>query len=65
MYDQRIPYFATFGGVEVGEPLLYLNSLSNVALALNQGSFVAKHGIRSGAEWNIAISRGGGAQGEE
>ena len=57
VYDQRIPYFATFGGVEVGEPLLYVNSLSNVALALNQGSFAAKHGIRSGAEWNIAISR--------
>lgn len=55
--DARIPYHATFGGVHVGEPLLYLNSLNNVALALNQGSFVQKHGIASGAEWSIEISK--------
>lgn len=57
LYAGAIPYYPTFGYVEVGEPLLYLNSLGNVALALNQGSFAATHGIASGAGWTIEITR--------
>lgn len=53
--DMQIPYQATFGAVDVGEPLIYLNSLNNVAIALNQGDFAAKYGIGSGAEWSIEI----------
>lgn len=55
VYAGVIPYHPTFGSVEVGEPLLYLNSLSNVALAINQGSFAARHGIGSGSGWTIEI----------
>lgn len=57
VYDARIPYVATFGAVPLGEPLIYLNSLNNVALALNQGSFAAAFGIASGSAWTISISR--------
>ena len=57
IYDGRIPYHPTFGYVEVGEPLLYLNSLNNVSLAINQGSFADKHNVQSGASWNIEITR--------
>ena len=56
VYDARIPYVATFGDVALGEPLIYLNSLNNVALALNQGSFAAAFGIESGSAWTISIS---------
>lgn len=55
VYEGVVPYHPTFGYVAVGEPLLYLNSLSNVALAVNQGSFAARHGIGSGASWTIEI----------
>lgn len=55
IYAGIVPYHPTFGSVEVGEPLLYLNSLNNVALAINQGSFAASHGIESGAGWAIEI----------
>lgn len=58
VYAGVVPYHPTFGYVEVGEPLLYLNSLSNVALAINQGSFAARHGIGSGAGWTIEITHG-------
>ncbi len=51
----RLPFFNTFGGVAVGEPLLYLNSLNDVALALNQGNFSATHDIQSGPSWKIEI----------
>ena len=44
------------GAVANGEPLLYLNSLNNVSLAINQGSFAEKFEIQSGADWNIYLS---------
>jgi hypothetical protein len=57
VYEGTVPYHLTFGSVEVGEPLLYLNSLNNVALAINQGDFAEQHGIGSGASWNIEITK--------
>lgn len=57
VFDESVPYAATFGEVPVGEPLVYLNSLNNVALALNQGDFAGDHGIRSGPAWEIEITR--------
>lgn len=55
VYEGVVPYHPTFGRVPVGEPLLYLNSLGNVALAINQGSFAEAHGIGSGVGWSIEI----------
>lgn len=52
-----VPYVTTFGAVEVGKSLLYLNSLDSVSLAINQGSFAGKNGIGSGPEWSIQIRR--------
>lgn len=57
VYEGSVPYHPTFGYVEVGEPLLYLNSLNNVSLAINQGDFADKHNIQSGASWNIEITK--------
>lgn len=56
-YRGIIPYARTFGDVPEGAPLLYLNSLLNVGIALNQGSFSAKHGMSSGGGWSIRIER--------
>jgi len=55
--EMRLPYFPTFGQVKVGKPLLYLNSLNRVALAINQGNFSATHNIQAGATWKIEISK--------
>lgn len=57
VFTGDIPYERTFGDVPEGEPLLYVNSLMNVAIALNQGSFAAKHGIASGGDWSIRIEK--------
>ncbi|MCH9004762.1 MAG: S-adenosyl-l-methionine hydroxide adenosyltransferase family protein [Proteobacteria bacterium] len=54
--DTSIPYVDTFGGVDIGEPLIYLNSLNSVSLALNQGSFAEAHGIGSGPDWSIQLT---------
>jgi len=55
--EKTIPYYDSFGRVEVGQPLLYLNSLNNVALALNQGNYAATFQILSGSNWNIELSK--------
>ncbi len=55
--QRTLPFYPTFGRVAVGKPLLYLNSLNRVALAINQGNFSSTYNIQSGASWNIEISK--------
>ncbi len=56
-YRGVMPYVRTFGDVPEGAPLLYLNSLLDVAFALNLGSFSEKHGLASGGNWTVRIER--------
>ncbi|WP_208397514.1 SAM hydrolase/SAM-dependent halogenase family protein [Helicobacter pylori] len=56
-YEGKMPYVASFGGVSEGQPLVYLNSLLNVSVALNRDNFAQKHQIKSGADWNIDIKK--------
>lgn len=55
-----IPFANSFGSVPVGQPLLYLNSLGKVSLAINEGSFAARHGVGSGPDWEVVIEPGNG-----
>ena len=55
--QQTLPYFPTFGRVAAGKPLMYLNSLNKVALAINQGNYSETYNIQSGASWNIRIEK--------
>lgn len=57
VYRGMIPYVHTFGDVPEGTPLLYLNSLMNVAVALNMGNFSEKYGLASGGDWTTRIER--------
>ncbi len=56
-YEGKMPYVASFGDVLEGQPLVYLNSLLNVSVALNMDNFAQKHQIKSGADWNIDIKK--------
>ncbi len=51
------PYQRTFGEVPIGKPLVYVNSLLNLAVALNQRSYAKLHKIESGPDWSIEISK--------
>ena len=55
--DTVAPYQRTFGEVPVGKPLVYVNSLLNIAVALNLASYAAAHKIESGPDWSIEISK--------
>jgi hypothetical protein len=51
------PYQRTFAEVPVGQPLVYINSLLNLAVALNQRSYAAIHKVESGPDWSIEIGK--------
>jgi hypothetical protein len=57
VYRGEMPYEETFGSVGVGKPLVYLNSLMQLAFALNQGNFAAVHQIGSGGGWTVEIRK--------
>ncbi|WP_042010985.1 SAM hydrolase/SAM-dependent halogenase family protein [Aeromonas fluvialis] len=54
-YDGKAPYVSSFGDVPEGQPLVYLNSLLQVSVALNMDSFAAKYQVQSGANWHISL----------
>ncbi|ABO91567.1 DNA-directed RNA polymerase subunit delta [Aeromonas salmonicida subsp. salmonicida] len=56
-YDGKAPYVSSFGDVLEGQPLVYLNSLLQVSVALNMDSFAAKHQVQSGANWHISLKK--------
>ena len=51
------PFAKTFGDVPMGKPLVYINSLLNVSIALNMGDYARAHHIASGGDWSIRIQR--------
>ncbi|MEM1263019.1 MAG: S-adenosyl-l-methionine hydroxide adenosyltransferase family protein [Pseudomonadota bacterium] len=57
VFEDSIPYFKSFGRVEVGQKLLYLNSLNDVALAINQGNFSESFDIFAGPDWSIELAK--------
>ena len=57
VYKGTMPYVSTFADVPIGNPLLYLNSLDNVALAINWGNFAQTYSIGSGPEWRIEVAK--------
>ncbi|HGX4397177.1 TPA: S-adenosyl-l-methionine hydroxide adenosyltransferase family protein [Escherichia coli] len=56
-YVGKMPYVASFGDVPEGQPMVYLNSLLNVSVALNMDNFAQKHQVASGADWNIDVKK--------
>ncbi|MBP4041970.1 S-adenosyl-l-methionine hydroxide adenosyltransferase family protein [Aeromonas sp. SrichE-2G] len=58
-YEGKAPYVSSFGDVPEGQPLVYLNSLLQVSVALNMDSFAARHQVQSGANWYISLKKCG------
>jgi S-adenosylmethionine hydrolase len=54
-YEGIIPFQNTFGEVPKGSNLLYVNSLLDLAVGINQGNFAQKMQIQSGPDWHIEI----------
>lgn len=57
VFSAAVPYAASFGFVAPGEPVLYVNSLLEMAIALNQRSFAERFQVHSGPAWTIRATR--------
>ena len=57
VYGYTMKACRNFSEVPIGQPLLYINSLLNVGIALNQGSFADQYAIGTGEQWHIRICK--------
>jgi S-adenosylmethionine hydrolase len=56
VYGYHLPLCTAFTDVQKGEALLYITSLLNLAIAINQGSFASSYQIGTGEGWKIVFS---------
>ncbi|MFM0788570.1 S-adenosyl-l-methionine hydroxide adenosyltransferase family protein [Streptococcus suis] len=57
VYQNQVTYGKSFADVRIGQPLIYINSLYRVGVAINQGSFAKAYNIGVGQNWHIEIKR--------
>ncbi|GAB1457820.1 MAG: S-adenosyl-l-methionine hydroxide adenosyltransferase family protein [Spirochaetia bacterium] len=57
VYSNTMVYARSFADVSMGEPLVYINSVLNVAVAINQGSFARAYNIGTGLSWKIFLRK--------
>lgn len=57
VYKNIMTFGRSFADSHLGEPLLYVNSLDKIGVALNQGSFAEAYRVQSGANWKIYIQK--------
>ncbi len=57
VYSNRINYGKSFADVAINEPLIYMNSAYDMAVAINQGSFSKVYGIGTGSDWKITMTK--------
>ena len=55
VYSGDMPYSQTFGAVDKGKPLAYLNSLLQLSFALNQDDFAKTYSVTSGNDWRVEV----------
>lgn len=57
-YQNIMKFVRSFADVNIGEPLVYINSLVNIGVAVNQNSFSELYHIGTGNDWRIEITKG-------
>ena len=57
VYQNVMPFARSFAQVEIGQPLVYVNSLTNLGVAVNQDSFSKLYKIGYGKGWTIHIQK--------
>lgn len=57
VYEADITYGHSFADVKVGAPVVYMNSVNHMAVAINQGNFADAYRIGVGSSWLITFSK--------
>ncbi len=56
-YNNRIKFGKSFADVNLSEQIIYINSLLNAAVAINQGNFAKAYSIGTGPNWTIEFKK--------
>lgn len=57
VYKNAMTFGRSFADSRLGEPLIYVNSVDNLGVAINQGSFAHAYHIGTGTNWKITIEK--------
>lgn len=57
VYQNQVTYGKSFADVRIGQPIIYINSLYRVGIAINQGSFAKAYNVGVGQNWHVAIKK--------
>src|SRR5690625_797757 len=57
VYKNIMRFGQTFADTKLGEPLLFVNSVEQIGVAINQGSFAKAYRIGTGLNWQIVIRK--------
>ncbi|MEM7123653.1 MAG: SAM-dependent chlorinase/fluorinase [Pseudomonadota bacterium] len=57
IYQDSVTYAAAYPDVEPGAPLILLNNVGNMSLALSFANFAETYGVGAGPQWRITFER--------
>ena len=57
IYNNRAVFGRSFADVNIGEQIVYVNSLLRMAVAINQGNFARAYSIGTGLQWTIELKK--------
>lgn len=57
VYSNRVTYGETFAKVNIGEIILYVNSMYHMAIAINQGNFARAYNVGTGNDWKVELRK--------
>ncbi len=57
VYQESATYAAAYPDIEPGAPIILLNNVGNMSLALSFANFAEAHGIGAGPQWQITFER--------
>lgn len=57
VYEADITYGHSFADVNIGAPVVYMNSVDHMAVAINQGNFAYAYRIGVGSPWQITFTK--------
>lgn len=55
LFEKQVKYVRSFGGVPVGESMLYVNDLLKMGIAINQGNFAGYYQVSPGPDTRVEI----------
>ena len=55
LFHEKVVYDKSFSGVKIGDPIIYVNDILNIGVAINQGDMAERYKIKANPETLIEI----------